>query len=212
MPELTFIAFMTSLMHGLSITSAGTLLAQPAEPVTEVVGSEAVSEQVSFRWHHCCRISGGVRAIIMPCTQCTYGLPLPICYSIMQEAKRYCREVVRVLRTLKEKRDMSLNEVKLTVAIEDPIKREQKEYMGIEVAAFLLPQQQVICTRCKGSVSSRSELSKHSSSLTAALPEGAAGAANLRSAGRHEDSRVSTRPDSHTKAVSGDLLLYAGST
>lgn len=38
-----------------------------------------------------------------------------------------------MLRTLKEKRDMSLNEVKLTVAIEDPTKREQKEYMGIEV-------------------------------------------------------------------------------
>ena len=28
---------------------------------------------------------------------------------------------------------MSLNEVKLTVAIEDPIKREQKEFMGVEV-------------------------------------------------------------------------------
>ena len=52
-----------------------------------------------------------------------------------QEAKRYCREIVRVLRTLKDKRDMSLNEVKLTVAIEDPTKREQKEYMGIEVCA-----------------------------------------------------------------------------
>lgn len=39
-----------------------------------------------------------------------------------------------MLRTLKEKRDMSLNEVKLTVAIEDPTKREQKEYMGIEVS------------------------------------------------------------------------------
>ncbi|CAK0763666.1 hypothetical protein CVIRNUC_003081 [Coccomyxa viridis] len=72
---------------------SGSLLAQPAEPVVEVVGSEAVTEQ---------------------------------------EAKRYCREVVRVLRTLKDKRDMSLNEVKLTVAIEDPTKREQKEYMGIE--------------------------------------------------------------------------------
>ena len=31
---------------------------------------------------------------------------------------------------------MSLNEVKLTVAIEDPTKREQKEYMGIEVCAL----------------------------------------------------------------------------
>ncbi len=54
-----------------------------------------------------------------------------------QEAKRYCREIVRVLRTLKEKRDMSLNEVKLTVAIEDPTKREQKEYMGVEVCGLI---------------------------------------------------------------------------
>ncbi len=44
-----------------------------------------------------------------------------------------------MLRTLKEKRDMSLNEVKLTVAIEDPIKREQKEFMGVEVATLVLP-------------------------------------------------------------------------
>ena len=35
---------------------------------------------------------------------------------------------------------MSLNEVKLTVAIEDPTKREQKEYMGIEVASRPVPQ------------------------------------------------------------------------
>ena len=45
-----------------------------------------------------------------------------------------------MLRSLKEKRDMSLNEVKLTVAIEDPIKREQKEYMGVEVATCFAPQ------------------------------------------------------------------------
>ena len=47
---------------------------------------------------------------------------------------------MRVLRTLKDKRDMSLNEVKLTVAIEDPTKREQKEYMGIEVALIPVPE------------------------------------------------------------------------
>ena len=46
---------------------------------------------------------------------------------------------MRVLRTLKDKRDMSLNEVKLTVAIEDPTKREQKEYMGVEVAFIPVP-------------------------------------------------------------------------
>ena len=51
----------------------------------------------------------------------------------LQEAKRYCREVVRVLKELKETRDMSVAEVKLTLAIEDVSVREQKEYMGVEV-------------------------------------------------------------------------------
>jgi hypothetical protein len=53
----------------------------------------------------------------------------------MQETKRYCREIVQMLRILKEKRDMSLNEVRLTVMIEDPSRREQKEYLGVEVRA-----------------------------------------------------------------------------
>lgn len=52
---------------------------------------------------------------------------------VLQESKRYCREIVKVLKSLKENRDMSLAEVKLTIAIEDPSRREQKEYMGIEV-------------------------------------------------------------------------------
>lgn len=47
------------------------------------------------------------------------------------EAKRYCREVVGMLKKLKEQRDMSLNEVRLTVGIEDPRARE-KRLMGME--------------------------------------------------------------------------------
>lgn len=43
-----------------------------------------------------------------------------------------CREVVAILRRLKEQRDMSLNEVRLTVAIEDPRARERR-LMGMEV-------------------------------------------------------------------------------
>ena len=43
-----------------------------------------------------------------------------------------CREIVGVLKTLKEARDMSLNEVRLTVAIEDPRARERR-LMGMEV-------------------------------------------------------------------------------
>lgn len=44
-----------------------------------------------------------------------------------------CREVVRMLKLLKSNRDMSVNEVKLTIAIEDPRARERRESMGIEV-------------------------------------------------------------------------------
>ncbi len=37
-----------------------------------------------------------------------------------QAARTYCREIFEVLRTLKGTRDMSVNEVKLVVSIEDP--------------------------------------------------------------------------------------------
>jgi hypothetical protein len=47
------------------------------------------------------------------------------------EAKKYCREIVNVLKLLKNKRDMSVNEVKLTIAIEDPRSRERR-LMGME--------------------------------------------------------------------------------
>lgn len=50
-----------------------------------------------------------------------------------QEAKQYCRDVVQVLQALKEKRDMTFNEVRLIVQIEDPRAREQRRTMDIEV-------------------------------------------------------------------------------
>lgn len=57
-----------------------------------------------------------------------------------------CREVVGILRTLKEQRDMSLNEVRLTVAIEDPRARERR-LMGMEVRCCLRP---LWCHTCQG--------------------------------------------------------------
>ncbi len=92
----------------------------------EVVGSDLVSDEVSAHavllprlnlWHAAKRMQHCVR---------------------MQDAKRYCREVVRVIRTLREKRDMSLNEIKLTLAIEDPTTRDQKNYMGVEVESLVI--------------------------------------------------------------------------
>lgn len=38
------------------------------------------------------------------------------------------------VRQLRQKRDMSINEIKLTLAIEDPTTREKRDYLGIEVA------------------------------------------------------------------------------
>jgi hypothetical protein len=49
-----------------------------------------------------------------------------------QEAKNYCREIVDILTTLKRTRDMSINEARLIIAIEDPRARE-KRGVGIEV-------------------------------------------------------------------------------
>lgn len=46
-------------------------------------------------------------------------------------AKRYCQEIVNGLKLLKQKRDMSVNEIRLTIAIEDPRARERR-LMGVE--------------------------------------------------------------------------------
>jgi len=48
-----------------------------------------------------------------------------------EDAKLLCREIVQSLKKLKTNRDMSVNEIKLTIAIEDPRAREQR-LMGIE--------------------------------------------------------------------------------
>jgi hypothetical protein len=48
-----------------------------------------------------------------------------------EQAMAYCRGVVNTLKLLKQRRDMSVNEVKLTIAIEDPRARERR-LMGME--------------------------------------------------------------------------------
>ena len=50
-----------------------------------------------------------------------------------QQAKKLCRDIMKAVDQLQEKRDMSINECKLTIAIEDPRSRERREAMGIEV-------------------------------------------------------------------------------
>lgn len=49
-----------------------------------------------------------------------------------QQAKKLCRDIMKAINQLQDKRDMSINECKLTIAIEDPRSRERREAMGIE--------------------------------------------------------------------------------
>jgi hypothetical protein len=48
-----------------------------------------------------------------------------------EQAKALCRDIVRILRMLKDKRDMDVREAKLIVAIDDP-GNDQKRAIGIE--------------------------------------------------------------------------------
>ena len=91
----------------------------------------------------------------------------------MQDAKRYCREVVRIVRTLKEKRDMALNEVKLTLAIEDPTTRDQRNYMGVEVR---LRCQKISASWCMPTITS----SNAAASVLSDQPNPGSGRARLR--------------------------------
>jgi hypothetical protein len=61
------------------------------------------------------------------------GLPVSGADAVTDaDAKRMCREVVASLARLREGRDMTVNEVKLTLAIESPIVRDQASYLGVE--------------------------------------------------------------------------------
>ncbi len=66
------------------------------------------------------------------CTAHAEGSSLPPTLSAMQDAKMYCREILDILKTLKRTRDMSVNEARLIIAIEDPRARERRS-VGIEV-------------------------------------------------------------------------------
>lgn len=49
-----------------------------------------------------------------------------------EEAKQYCKEVREQVKLLKSNRDMAFNEIKLTLAIEDPRARERRQELNIE--------------------------------------------------------------------------------
>ncbi|KAK9802657.1 hypothetical protein WJX73_001358 [Symbiochloris irregularis] len=49
-----------------------------------------------------------------------------------EDVKRFCRDISQKVKLLKSRRDMTVNEVKLTLAIEDPNVREQRTFMSVE--------------------------------------------------------------------------------
>lgn len=51
-----------------------------------------------------------------------------------ERAKAYCRDIVAVIEKLVDLRDMTFNEIKLTVAIDDPLARDRRS-VGIEDAS-----------------------------------------------------------------------------
>ena len=67
---------------------------------------------------------------------------------------------MKAVNQLQDKRDMSINECKLTIAIEDPRSRERREAMGIEVSPASITHillgsctlwLEVLCPVCVGS-------------------------------------------------------------
>jgi hypothetical protein len=57
---------------------------------------------------------------------------LPLFLSHTQDAKRLCRDVVAAIQKLRTARDMTVNEIRLTLAIESPLVREQRALLGVE--------------------------------------------------------------------------------
>lgn len=51
-----------------------------------------------------------------------------------EQAKAYCRDIVRVIRTLKDKRDMDIREAKLIIQIDDP-RNDEARKMDMEDSA-----------------------------------------------------------------------------
>ena len=69
----------------------------------------------------------------LPSPRPLHLLPWP---ALVQMARKMCREIVGIIKTLKAARDMSINEIKLVIAIEDPRARE-KRGQGIEVCMHM---------------------------------------------------------------------------
>jgi hypothetical protein len=91
-----------------------------------VLGADVVSDDVC---------GGGVAVVVVAAQRAGQPShaadPLSLDPSL-QDAKRMCREVVDGIQSLRASRDMTVNEIRLTLAIESPIVREQREMLGVE--------------------------------------------------------------------------------
>lgn len=70
---------------------------------------------------------------------------LSFIWPFVQDARIYCQEIRDTIKILKSNRDMAFNEIKLTVAIEDPRARERRENLGIEVGHLHTPACRMHC-------------------------------------------------------------------
>lgn len=83
-----------------------------------------------------------------PANACCEPACVRCAYCALQLAKAYCREIFETLKSLKSARDMSVNEVKLIVSIEDPRAKERRA-QGIEVRALRLCEASSTSSRFK---------------------------------------------------------------
>lgn len=110
--------------EGPSSNAPGTPTVPPGDAV---LGADVVSDDVRvWEW-----------VVVTVAAQVRRGLarghpPPPSLIPSLQDAKRMCREIVDGIQALRQSRDMTVNEIRLTLAIESPIVREQREMMGAE--------------------------------------------------------------------------------
>lgn len=110
-------------------------MANPELLPSKVIGEDQVSEEVV---NPCClfAICNAFTVLSNMYSICGFAPCTPTQATCVQQAKKLCRDIMKAVQQLQDKRDMSINECKLTIAIEDPRSRERREALGIEVSMY----------------------------------------------------------------------------
>ncbi|KAL6777296.1 Y3IP1 [Auxenochlorella protothecoides x Auxenochlorella symbiontica] len=104
-----------------------TLCRSTQDPVSELSDEELEKQLEKFMQEQAAKEGGLAQA---PSAATSTGAPVQEKVP-KKTAAQFCQDIVDVLRRLKKERDMSLTEVRLTVAVEDPRARERR-LMGME--------------------------------------------------------------------------------